>query len=149
MKIMFLETTTIRKDWSKWGGCALVETLVQPKFSSFIKDKEAAFFCKKVVFCWLMEVPGALEGIKYWGHYWLFQRRTFLRSWNIGGAKCWYFTYIKKYWGCYSTHSTPSSDALIPIQDYKLGRSVRSRNSYFYIFVSHEKADGNSFETNL
>ena len=27
---------------------------------------------------------------------------TSLQSRNIGGAKCLYFTYFKKYWGCYS-----------------------------------------------
>ena len=32
---------------------------------------------------------------------------TFLHSRNIGGAKCLYFTYFKKCWGCYSTPSTP------------------------------------------
>ena len=36
---------------------------------------------------------------------------TILQSKNIGGAKCLYFIYFKKYWGCYSTPSTPGSGA--------------------------------------
>ena len=33
---------------------------------------------------------------------------TFLQFRNIGGAKCSYFACFEKYWGCYSTPSTPS-----------------------------------------
>ena len=54
----------------------------------------------------------AAEGIKHWGCYKMtFPCYTFLQTRNIGDAKGLYFTYLKKYWGCYSTAITPSSAA--------------------------------------
>ena len=42
---------------------------------------------------------------------------------NIGGAKRYSFPYFKKYWGCYSTPSTPSSTG--PVKSYYF--SLRTR----------------------
>ena len=40
---------------------------------------------------------------------------AFLWSKNIRGAECYYLTYFKKYWGCYSTYSSGAHVMCVPI----------------------------------